>query len=134
MDTLLRLVCGIVLISAAIQAKINVYSLPEDIRSDHFNVAVNGQPVPVAHAASGYYFVNFDLDGMAEISITAPTEDYWVNGAEVEPWRHGIRPALKGRTISFSISKPMKLSISRPGDYFASAEMLFLFANAPEIN
>ncbi len=134
MATSLRITCAMILTSAVAQAKVNVYSLPEDIRSDHFNVTINGQPASVSHAATGYYFVNFDLDGTTEISITASTEDYWAKGVEVEPWRHGIRPVLQGKTITFSISKPLKLSVSRPGDYSARAEMLFLFANAPEVH
>lgn len=134
MGTFLRITCAFILISAGVQAEIEIYSLPQDLRSDFFSVTINGKAAPVAHAASGYYFVNFDLEGMAEISITAPREGYWAKGVEVEPWRHGIRPTLRGRTISFAISKPIKLSISRPGDYFAGAEMLFLFANPPEVN
>ncbi len=134
MRTLCYITWTFLLISAAPQAKLEIYSLPQDLQSDHFSVTVNDQPVPVAHAAAGYYFVNFDLEGTAEVSITAPGDGYWAKGVEVEPWRHGIRPIRKGRTISFAISKPMKLSISLLGDYFAGAEMLFLFANPPERN
>ena len=134
MRTFCCITWAFLLISGGAQAKMGIYSLPQDLRSDHFSVTINGQAAPVAHAASGYYFVNFDLEGTAEVSITAPREDYWAKGVEVEPWRHGIRPVLKGRTISFAISKPIKLSISRPGDYAAGAEMLFLFANASEVN
>ncbi|MGA8026467.1 MAG: hypothetical protein WB992_04930 [Bryobacteraceae bacterium] len=118
----LRVTCAFLLICAATRAKTNVYSLPDGIRSNHFSVTVNGRIVPVAHAATGYYFVNFDLEGTAAISIAAPTQDYWAKGVEVEPWRHGIRPLLKGNVITFSISKPLKLSISRPDDHFADAE------------
>jgi hypothetical protein len=134
MGTFLRITCAIILITAGAQAKVNIYTLPQDLRSDRFSVTVNGQPTPVAHAVSGYYLVNFDLEGIAEVSITAPGDDYWAKGVEVEPWRHGIRPTLKGKTINFAISAPIKLCISRPGDYFAGAEMLFLFANPPEVN
>ena len=123
------------MLSTAIQAKITSVALPDEIRSDHFAVTVNGQPVSVAHAAAGYYFANFDMDGgAAVISITASSADYWSKGVEVEPWRHGIRPALQGKTISFSVAQPVKLSVSRPGDHSAGSEMLFLFANAPELN
>ncbi len=135
MHTLFRLTLGIGLLSAATQAKVKPFALPDEIRSDHFAVSVNGQPVPVAHAAAGYYFVNFDFEGSTvAISITASSDDYWAKGVEIEPWRHGIRPALHDKTISFSIAHPLKLSISRPGDHFAASEMLFLFANAPEVN
>ena len=33
---------------------------------------MNGQPAPVAHAASNYYFVSFEIEGPATVSITAP--------------------------------------------------------------
>ncbi len=134
MNTLPRLFCGIFLITAVMQAKTDIYPLPNEIRSSHFSVAVNGQPIPVAHAATTYYFVNFALKGKAEISITADADSYWDKGVEVQPWRWGLRPVVKGRTISFSMAQPMKLSLSRPGDHAAGAERLFLFANAPEVN
>jgi hypothetical protein len=106
--------------------------LPTEIRSDRFAVTVNGVAVPVAHAVSGYHCADFDLTGAAEIAVTAPTDGYWDQGVEVQPWRHGIRPRREGRTLRFTVSRPMKLSISRPGDRYADAEILYLFANAPE--
>ena len=115
-------------------AGVTVFPLPPEIKSDHFIVTVNGQPAPVAHAASNYYFVSFELRGAAVVSITAPTDDYWTKGVEVQPWRHNIRPSRHGRTIAFRIAGPIKLSITRPNDYSATSEMLFLFANAPETN
>jgi len=115
-------------------ARVTIFPLPPEIRSDHFIVTVNGQPAPVAHAASNYYFVSFEIEGPATVSITAPADDYWAKGVEVQPWRHNIRPTRAGRTIVFSVSKPIKLSITRPGDYSTTSEMLFLFANAPETN
>lgn len=122
------------LMAASSQPAAKIFAVPAVIRSDHFIVTIDGQPAPVAHAASSYYFVNFGLNGSAEISVTAPTADYWAKGVEIQPWRLGIRPALKGRTITFTISKPEKLSITRPGDHMAGAEMLFIFANPPEVN
>jgi PKD domain len=115
-------------------ARVTIFPLPPEIQSEHFTVTVNGQPAPVAHAASNYYFVSFELQGAATVAITAPTDDYWSKGVEVQPWRHNIRPIRTGRTIAFRIAQPIKLSITRPGDYSATSEMLFVFANAPEAN
>ena len=115
-------------------ARVTIFPLPPELQSGHFTVTVNGQPAPVAHAASNYYFVSFELQGAATVAITAPTGDYWAKGVEVQPWRHNIRPLRAGRTIAFRIAQPIKLSITRPGDYSATSEMLFLFANAPEAN
>ncbi len=114
------------------QGKTVIYPVPPEIRSDHFRVTIDGKEAPVAHAASNYYFLNFAVKGKAAISITAESEGFWGRGVEVQPWRWGIRPTIDGRTITFSIAGPAKLSISRPGDHAANSEMLFLFANAPE--
>jgi hypothetical protein len=108
--------------------------LPEEIASSRFALTVNGREVAVAHAAANYYFANFDVQGSATITVTAPTDDYWSHGVEVQPWRLGIRPKLRGRTISFRLDGPAKISITRPGDFLANAEMLFLFGNKPEID
>ena len=100
--------------------------------TDRFTVTIDGHPTYFSHAAANYYFLNFDLKGKAKIVITAPSDDYWAKGVEVQPWSLNIRPALKGRAITFTLTHPAKLSISRPGDHLAGAEMLFVFANPPE--
>ena len=74
---------------------------------------VNGQEIAVAHAAANYYFADFDVCGPVIVTITAPTNDYWSAGVEIKPWRLGIRPKLKGRTISFRLDRPAKISITR---------------------
>ncbi len=116
------------------QAKSAIYPVAPELRSDHFHVTIGGRETAVAHAATTYYFLNFALKGKTKISVTSDTDGYWDNGVEVQPWRWGIRPKVNERTITFEITEPMKLSISRPGPHGAGAEMLFLFANTPEIN
>ena len=112
--------------------KVTIQTVPAEMQSSRFTMTINGKPAAVAHAAANYSFVNFDLEGAAAISITAPEDGYWARGVEVQPWRWGIRPTVSGRTISFVLDHPAKLSITRPGDHLADAEMFFLFANAPE--
>jgi hypothetical protein len=118
----------------AISGRATIFPVPAIIRSNHFTITIDGQPAAVAHAASRYYFVNFGLNAPSKISITAPSADYWAKGVEVQPWRLGIRPTLNGRTITFTIAKPETISITRPGDHMAGADMLFVFANPPEVN
>jgi hypothetical protein len=130
---LVAMVCLFIGGSGQAHASSNVYQLPKEITSDRFSVAIDGKPVSIAHAAENYYFLNFDLVKSAKISITAPSEDYWAKGVEVQPWRENIRPVRQGRTITFTVGHPCKLSITRPGDYLGGAEMLFLFANKPEV-
>ncbi len=106
--------------------------VPAEIASDHFVVTVNGRQTPVMHAALNLYFLNFDAAKHTKISVTAPTDDFWDAGVEIQPWRLGIRPQRQGRVITFSLDGPAKITLSRPNDFLSGAEMLYLFANAPE--
>lgn len=106
----------------------------EDVFSDHFVVTVDGVPVPVMHAALNLYFLNVTAAKSHRIVVTAPTADFWAKGVEVQPWRLNVRPQIAGRTISFDLRGEAKVVISRPGEYLANAEMLYLFANSPEID
>ena len=128
----LALLAGLLLLAAPSQAKVSIAPVPDEIRANRFSVSINGRPAAFAHAAANYYFLDFDLKGKAKIAITAPSDDYWARGVEVQPWSLNIRPRLEGRTITFTLTHPAKLSITRPGDHLATAEMLFLFADRPE--
>ena len=108
--------------------------VPPEMRSGFFAVTVNNQRVDVAHAAANYEFVNFDVTGPVEISITAAEPGFWDRGVDIEPWRLGLRathPRGEPQTIRFRLAGPAKLSISRPGDFLNRARMLFVFAGAP---
>ena len=115
--------------SQATAARIKLYHLPAEVRTTHFRVAVNGQPADVLHAATAYYLLNFDTAGPATITVEAEDSHFWDNGVESQPMRLGIRPRRNGATIIFKIPRPEKLTIARPGDHFADADLLFLFAN-----
>lgn len=110
----------------------SIAPIPEVVRTDYFVVTVNGRSSPVVHAASSYYLLNFDLDGPATVSVRGPNAHYWDRGVEIQPARYGIRPRRDGAVIRFRIPGPVKLSIARPGDHFADAEMLFLLGSAPD--
>lgn len=122
------------LLQAPAIASVTVYPVPAEVSSEHFMVSVNGQSSPVFHAAAGYYFLNFDTSSTVTISVTANDAHYWDAGVEVQPMRLGIRPKRNGATITFRIAGPVKLSITRPGDHSSDSEMLFLFADAPELS
>ena len=111
---------------------VGIAPIPAVVRTDYFVVTINGRSTPVVHAASSYYLLNFDLDGPATVSIRAADAHYWDRGVEVQPMRYGIRPRHVGATITFRIPGPVKLSIARPGDHFADAEMLFLLGSEPD--
>ena len=112
--------------------RVSIAAIPEEVRTDYFVVTIDGRQTPVVHAASSYYLLNFDVDGPATVSVRAADAHYWDRGVEIQPMRYGIRPERRGATITFRIPGPVKLSIARPGDHFADAEMLFLLGSEPE--
>jgi PA14 domain/PKD domain len=132
------LVVFVLALSGAVftHAATRVYAapVPAEMRSSAFTLTVNGQPVGVAHAAASYDFANFDVTGPAEIAITAAEPGFWDAGVDIEPWRLGLRARRApgdAQTIRFRIPGPVKLAISRPGDFLNHASMFFLFAGAP---
>lgn len=120
-------------ISATAHAASRVESAPApaEMRSTAFTVKVNGQAVDVVHAAASYEFVSFDVTGPVNVEIRAAEPGFWSKGVDIQPWRLGLRPVRDGQTIRFRLAGPVKLSISRPGDFLNYAKMLFLFAGAP---
>jgi hypothetical protein len=129
--------CALLLVLLAFPAalhaatRVSAAPVPEEMRSTAFTITVNGQPVGVAHAAASYVFASFDVTGPTEIAITAAEPGFWDRGVDIEPWRLGLRAKRDGQTIRFMIPGPVKLSISRPGDFLNHAAMLFLFAGSP---
>ena len=111
--------------------RVQAAPVPPEMRSTAFTVIVNKTPVDVAHAAASYEFASFDITGPVDILITAEQPGFWDRGVDIQPWRLGIRPTRSGQTIRFRLSGPVKLSISRPGDFLNHAKMLFLFAGTP---
>ena len=130
------MVPAIALLFTATARASKVVPVPEELRTPRFTVKVDGKDAAFAHAATSYYYLALDLPkrGRAAITISAPSDDYWARGVEVQPWRENIRPTRSGREISFTLDHPAQLSISRPGDHLGGAEMLFVFANPPEKN
>lgn len=105
--------------------------VPGVMRSTAFSVRVNGIPVEVAHAAASYDYVSFSMTGPVQVEITAAESGFWNPGVDIEPWRLGLRALRNGQTIRFTLTRPAKLSISRPRDFLNHAKMLFLFATEP---
>ncbi len=106
--------------------------VPAEVASKHYIVTINGQTTPVMHAALNLYFLNFEAGRHTTIAVTADTDGFWDKGVEIQPWRLGIRPRRNGRTITFTLDGPAKITISRPNDFLAKADMLYLFSNSPQ--
>jgi hypothetical protein len=113
-------------------AAVSIAPIPQEVRSDFFTVTIDGRTSPVVDAVSSYYLLNFDLEGPATVSVRAADPHFWDRGVEIQPMRYGIRPRRQGAVISFRIPGPVKLSISRPGDHFSDATMLFLLGSPPD--
>ena len=118
-------------VAAHAASRVQAAPVPAEMRSTAFTVTVNGQAVDVAHAASSYEFISFDITGPVDIAITAVEPGFWDRGVDIQPWRLGLRPIRQGQTIRFRLAGPAKLSIARPGDFLNHAKMLFLFAGTP---
>jgi hypothetical protein len=118
-------------VAAYAASRVQAAPVPAEMRSAAFGVTVNGQRVDVAHAASMYEFVSFDMTGPTEVAITASEPGFWDSGVDIQPWRLGLRPTRQGQTIRFRLTGPAKLSISRPGDFLNYGRMLFVFAGSP---
>jgi hypothetical protein len=128
------LVCLAILYSASGHAStaktsVSVDPIPSQLQSDFFRISIQGQRSRVLHAVSGYYLLSFELTDSVTISVTASDPHFWDQGVQVQPMRFGIRPRRTGNTITFPVPGPGKYVVTRPGDHFADAKMLFLFAN-----
>lgn len=53
---LLITLTAFVFATGSLHAAARVFSLPAELQSNHFTLKVDGQAVPVAHAATTYYF------------------------------------------------------------------------------
>ena len=114
-------------------SRVQPVPVPPEMRSKAFSVTIDGKPIDVAHAAASYDFVNFDITGPVDISITAAEPGFWDRGVDIQPWRLGMRPQRDGQTIRFRLEGPAKLAISRPRDFLNHAHILFLFAGTPPV-
>jgi len=74
-------------------------------------------------------FSYFDLKGNVEVSVT--NNKGKINEARIRPSSVGIKPTIKGNTITFSFSDPHNLSVEVNGDIFHNLQ---LFANPLETN
>ncbi len=117
------------------EARVSPVPVPQELRSTEYTVLIDGKLVDVAHAAASYDYVSIESTGPVKVSITAAEKDFWATGVDIQPWRLGIRPTRVGNTIEFRLNfdadRPVKLSITRPGDFLNHAKMLFFFMSPP---
>ena len=147
---LLPIICLLVPIAPAWSGSVQVYPAPagEEL-SKAFVVQVEGKQIPVyaakvacaeperrwkamddkAHSADYFEtasFAYFDMQGSVTVTVRCPEA---IQSAKVLPSSCGITPAIQGKSLSLTLSKPRLLTIEINGDWVRS---LHLFANPPE--
>ncbi len=126
-----------------------VYNTPKDIlttmHNNDFSVKVRkpggawkdlfeytvkvDQVVGTGHIVQKASMASFDFSGNVEVSVTSNRGV--INKARIRPLSYGIKPKIKGNTLSFSLSNPANLSVEINDDIFHN---LHLFANPIEKN
>lgn len=81
------------------------------------------------HNVCNTSMVNFDFKGNVEVSVTYNKGA--IQTARIRPLSYGIHPQVKGKTLTFSLSKPCNLSLEVNGDIFHNLQ---IFTNLPETN
>ncbi|WP_406683264.1 glycosyl hydrolase family 28 protein [Seonamhaeicola sp. MEBiC1930] len=125
---------------------VKVYPAPEGIElSKAYVVEVENQSVPVYktkippkepiprlnHSRQIFGFASyasFDMNASAKVKVTYPEA---VNSVKILPTSYGVESTIEGNTISFSVDKPMHLTIEVNGDWY---ESLHIFANPFEVD
>jgi hypothetical protein len=113
--------------------------------SAQFQVGVEGQNVPVYLApissltaeqrrtlrlvdlkTTTTSFASFDMTGPVHVTVTSAEP---ITRIVVLPDNCGVTPQISGKTVTFTLSEPKKLTLEVNGNWINS---LHLFANAPE--
>lgn len=77
-----------------------------------------------AHSAQEASMAYFDFEGHVEVSVTYNKGN--IDTARIRPLSRSILPSVNGNTLTFSLSKPVNLSVEINGDIFHNLQ---LFAN-----
>lgn len=126
--------------------RIVIYPAPSnEILSKDYSLEVNGKPIDIYLAkiaevenrpdwtlnpqdvGGPYSFSYFDFSGEITIKVTSHKKP--LDRLVIQPLSAGIYPKVEGNTLTFTITKPCKLSIEPEG----RIEPLLIFANAPEV-
>jgi len=88
-----------------------------------YNVKVD-EVKGTSHHVENASMCSFDFSGEVEVSVTSNKGA--IRQARIRPLSYGIKPDIKGNTISFRLKRPRNLSVEINGDIFHN---LHLFAN-----
>jgi len=121
-----------------------VYQSPEgEELNEKYKVTVNGINVPVYNAKvcsedqKGRHDKEFDIAGFGSfdlkkgtVKVSVSVEDP-IYTAKILPTSFGIMPTIKGKTVSFEVTKPQHITVEVNGEHIRS---LHLFVNPEETN
>jgi hypothetical protein len=139
--------CGV---AGAEEDRVIVYpSPPGETLSPDYQVSVGGKEVPVyatkvapadaerrwkamddKNNSAAFFdtaaFASFDMQGAATVTVTVSKT---VSAAKILPTSAGITPAIRGKSVSFTVTSPGNLTVEINGEWVKS---LHLFANPLE--
>lgn len=125
----LQTTLGILISTLAInsaQARPITYTFPAEFpTSEVYEVRIDDQPVQAYSTKKGS-FLSFGMTGPAELTVTYQTPPKQVI---IRPLSAGVKATLAGNTCTFTLPRPMNLSVEADGDL---SHPLFVFAN-PEL-
>lgn len=157
-NTLYSLLAFLFTFTNGFSQTVTPHSVPEEFRSDYYEVTVNGQTVPVFHAGLNVYFASFDFTGDATVRVTSrynstsysgqtsnkeavkvDEKGYWRGEVNIRPLSKNIKPQLTGPTVTFLLTEAGQYSVERwsgipAGTSGFKDDALFLFANRPDAN
>jgi hypothetical protein len=128
------------LLPAATFADVTPYPpYPGAMASDSYKVTVNGQPVFVHKFFTFNQFnwmdyASFSMTGKVKVEITLLVSERRIHTAEIRPIAYGIKPEIKGNTITFELDRPryLVLFLNEYPSFYGTG--LMLFAEPPEKN
>lgn len=121
------------------------HAVPQEFTSDRYVITINGKPVEAFHAGLNVYFASFDFTGQARVSVTitgrayskevmaGDTSGFWKGDAQVRPLSRSVHAQTKGPVATFSITQAGQYTVERPGTSTFKDEVIYLFANKPEL-
>lgn len=129
-----RIICTLILIwgcGAIAQGQVKTYAAPAgQTLSADYTVEVNGKPIPVypvatQHHDKKYSMAYFDFEGPVTIKIKTQRP---LNSLAILPARYGIKPVIGNGEVTFTLDKPIDISIEPTGQ----DSPLLLFGNQLE--
>ncbi|KAE8165637.1 hypothetical protein BDV40DRAFT_308937 [Aspergillus tamarii] len=134
--------------SPALNSSIKTYEYPEGLDRAHSYTIQVKQSTGGLHTVESYNaivseanttsgkgiehntsFALFDFEGPIELSVAYNNGP--VKSAVIRPYSYGIKPTVKGNTISFTLDRPRNVVVQVNDDVF---DTLQLFTNALETN